>query len=198
MARPELTPVTAIWNSIAGVATPLLPAAMLSLPVVRAVLDPRPPMLVRVVPLHLLHGSFGLLWGQFLLLPLLALGRRLSLDQLLLSLGSLLLPFLLLTPGVLLFFLTGRSGWLKVRRLHLTRRFPLRPRLIRPRLRRWFLRSLLGLLSLRIRLLLLPFRPGFLFLIRSSRLLFALIVLSEARSHGFEKQGQDPQVDESK
>src|ERR1035438_7599537 len=221
MARAEGTPVAGVRDPVAFVAASLVPAAVLGLPVVRAVIEPGTLVLVLIFPLHLLRRTMGLLLALLflnLLRILLTLGILLSLFLLLLCPGRLLLLLLLLTPGPLPFFWTGGTGRLRATivggllrtpRPLMTRRFwlgwlPLWSRLrwLLPSVSRRWLRPLwprLGWLLLPgSRRWLLPLRLGFLFLVGTPRLLFALIVLGVSRGHGLKQQGQDSHVDKSK
>ena len=158
MARTKESAVASIWNAVTSVAASLLPAAVLSLPVIRAAIEPGAPVLVFVLALHLLYWLLGLLLAWlflFLFLILLALDLRRPLFLLLLGLDVLLLPFLL-TSGPLRFFWTSGTGRLRT---------SIGRGLFRPPWRflaRGF--HLLWLLS-GIRRCLLPFRLGLLFLI---------------------------------
>jgi hypothetical protein len=228
MARAEGTPVAGIRDPVAFVAASLVPAAVLGLPVVRAVVKPGTLVLVFIFALRRLRRTMGLLLALLflnLLRILRTLGILLSLFLLLLGPSRLLL--LLLTPGPLPFFWTGGTGRLRATtvggllrtpRLLMAGRFWLwwlpfwfRLRWLLPSGSRRWLRphwprlgwllppgSRRGWLSLRIRRWLLPSRLGFLFLIGTPRLLFALIVLGVGRGHGLKQQGQDSHVDKSK
>lgn len=211
-----------VGDAEALVAAPVLPGAVLGLPVAGPSILPRAPMLALIFALHLLHWPLGLHLALLIGLPLLLLLSG--------CLFFTLFPFLL-GPAPL-FCGPGRDHWLEapvrggllgvpglllfklLRLLRLSLRSGLRP--IGPL--RWLRRDRLGLGSLRpsflpalglfLALRLFPTRRLLLtlWLFRALRprllllppgALFAGIVLNVGRRQGFKKQRQDTQIDQS-